>query len=134
MVVLGISGSLRRESHNTKLLRAAEELLPPDAELVVFDELEAVPPYNEDRDTESAPVAARRLREAIAAVDAAKPVPVGAREVKEHLVVVDRQAVSVHQIGVQCASERRVGAEEADPGIEARPLSEYLIAQYLTTQ
>ena len=72
--------------------------------------------------------------EPLCEVDAAKPVPVGAREVKEHLVVVDRQAVSVHQIGVQCASERRVGAEEADPGIEARPLSEYLIAQYLTTQ
>jgi chromate reductase len=70
MVVLGISGSLRRESHNTKLLRAAEELLPLDAELVVFDELEAVPPYNEDRDTEAAPAAAQRLREAIASADA----------------------------------------------------------------
>jgi NAD(P)H-dependent FMN reductase len=28
MKVLGISGSLRRDSYNTKLLRAAEELLP----------------------------------------------------------------------------------------------------------
>jgi chromate reductase, NAD(P)H dehydrogenase (quinone) len=70
MVVLGISGSLRRESHNTKLLRAAEELLPAGAELVLFDELEAVPPYNEDRDVDQPPPGAGRLRHAIAEADA----------------------------------------------------------------
>jgi chromate reductase len=70
MVVLGISGSLRRESHNTKLLRAAEELLPAGAELVLFDELEAVPPYNEDRDVDESPAGAGRLRGAIADADA----------------------------------------------------------------
>jgi chromate reductase, NAD(P)H dehydrogenase (quinone) len=70
MTVLGISGSLRRGSHNTKLLRAAGELLPAEAELVVFDGLEAVPPYNEDRDTEDPPAAAERLRDAIAQADA----------------------------------------------------------------
>lgn len=70
MRILGISGSLRRESYNTKLLRAAEELLPPDAELVLFDGLEAVPPYNEDRDNADAPLGAVRLREAIGEADA----------------------------------------------------------------
>ena len=33
MKVLAISGSLRRDSYNTKLLRAAEELLPPRGRL-----------------------------------------------------------------------------------------------------
>jgi chromate reductase len=70
MRVLGISGSLRRDSYNTKLLRAAEELLPASAELVLFDDLEAVPPYNEDRDNGLAPAGATRLREAIAGADA----------------------------------------------------------------
>src|SRR6266508_987114 len=70
MRVVGISGSLRRDSHNTKLLRAAEELLPADVELVLYDELELVPPYNEDRDTDEPPVAVARLRAAIAAADA----------------------------------------------------------------
>jgi chromate reductase, NAD(P)H dehydrogenase (quinone) len=70
MRILGISGSLRLESHNTKLLRAAEELLPADAELVVFDNLEAVPPYNEDRDDGDAPLGAARLRAAIGEADA----------------------------------------------------------------
>jgi NAD(P)H-dependent FMN reductase len=42
--VLGISGSLRRDSYNTKPPRA-EELLPAFAELEVWDELKAVPPF-----------------------------------------------------------------------------------------
>jgi chromate reductase len=39
MKVLGLSGSLRAGSHNSKLLRAAGELLPGEAELVEFDGL-----------------------------------------------------------------------------------------------
>jgi chromate reductase len=51
MKVLGISGSLRRDSHNTKLLRAAAALLPPGAELELWEGLKAVPPYDADDDT-----------------------------------------------------------------------------------
>jgi chromate reductase, NAD(P)H dehydrogenase (quinone) len=50
MRVLGISGSLRRDSHNTKLLRAAAALLPPGAELELWEGLKAVPPYDGDDD------------------------------------------------------------------------------------
>jgi chromate reductase len=50
MRVLGISGSLRRDSHNAKLLRAAAELLPPGAELELWGDLKAVPPYDADDD------------------------------------------------------------------------------------
>jgi chromate reductase, NAD(P)H dehydrogenase (quinone) len=70
MKVLGISGSLRRGSHNTTLLRAATELLPPPVELEVFDSLKAVEPYDEDDDRGRGPAGARRLREAIEAADA----------------------------------------------------------------
>ncbi|MGH2744683.1 MAG: NAD(P)H-dependent oxidoreductase, partial [Thermoleophilaceae bacterium] len=45
MHILGISGSLRRGSHNTELLRAAARQLPPGVELEWFDGLRAVPPY-----------------------------------------------------------------------------------------
>jgi chromate reductase len=68
--VLGISGSLRRDSYNTKLLRAAGELLPDGVDFELFDELEAVPPYNEDRDNDEAPLGAAVLRAAIAGADA----------------------------------------------------------------
>ena len=70
MRVLGISGSLRRESHNTRLLRVAAELLPAPAELELFEGLKDVPPYDEDDDGDLAPDGARRLREAIATADA----------------------------------------------------------------
>src|SRR5256714_7580314 len=70
MRVLAISGSLRRDSHNTKLLRAAEELAPDDVELEFYDELELVPPYNEDRDGDEAPLGAASLGAQIASADA----------------------------------------------------------------
>ena len=67
MRILAISGSLRRDSHNTKLLRAAGELLPPDVVFEYYDDLESVPPYNEDRDTAEAPAAVEHLRAAVEA-------------------------------------------------------------------
>jgi chromate reductase, NAD(P)H dehydrogenase (quinone) len=70
MKVLGISGSLRRDSHNAKLLRTAAELLPPSVELEVFDGLKAVEPYDEDDDHGRGPGGARAFREAIESVDA----------------------------------------------------------------
>jgi chromate reductase, NAD(P)H dehydrogenase (quinone) len=71
MRVLGISGSLRRDSHNTKLLRAAGELAEEHgAEFEVFDGLKAIPPYDEDDDVGGGPEAVAHLREAIAGADA----------------------------------------------------------------
>ena len=43
MRILGISGSLRRGSHNRKLLRAAAYALPSGSELVEWDGLAAIP-------------------------------------------------------------------------------------------
>ena len=70
MRVLALSGSLRRESHNTKLLRVAGDLLPPPAQLEMFEGLAEIPPYNEDDDGPRAPVAVRRLRKALQNSDA----------------------------------------------------------------
>jgi chromate reductase, NAD(P)H dehydrogenase (quinone) len=55
MRVLGVAGSLRRASHNRQLLRAAAPLLPPGAELVEFDQLKAIPPFDEDDEAHPAP-------------------------------------------------------------------------------
>jgi len=67
--VLGISGSLREGSHNTRLLRAAAGLLPPGAELHIYDRLGDVPPFNED-DEHAPPAAVTALKDAIAGADA----------------------------------------------------------------
>ena len=70
MRVLGLSGSLRRDSHNRALLRAAAATLPPRVELVTWDRLAELPAYDEDLDAAPAPEPVRALREAIADADA----------------------------------------------------------------
>jgi chromate reductase, NAD(P)H dehydrogenase (quinone) len=70
MRVLAISGSLRRSSHNTALLRAAAGLTPAGIELELWDGLKAVPPYDEDDDADLAPAAVTALRSAVAGADA----------------------------------------------------------------
>ncbi len=71
MRVLGISGSLRRDSHNTMLLRAAGELIEEHgAEFEIFDGLKAIPPYDEDDNIGHGPAAVAHLRQAIAGADA----------------------------------------------------------------
>jgi chromate reductase, NAD(P)H dehydrogenase (quinone) len=71
MHILGISGSLRRDSYNTKLLRHAGELFEAEGvEFEIYDGLADVPPYDEDDDVEGAPEAVSRIREAVRAADA----------------------------------------------------------------
>ncbi len=71
MRILGISGSLRRDSHNRGLLLEAAELLPMGVELELFDGLKAVPPYDEDDDrADEVDPAVTALREAIERADA----------------------------------------------------------------
>ena len=70
MRVLGISGSLRRGSLNSALLRAAAERLPAGAEWSEFEGLREIPPYDEDVELTETPAAVRELREAIREADA----------------------------------------------------------------
>jgi len=67
--LVGISGSLRRGSFNTALLRAAGEVLPPDVELTTGT-IAGVPLYDGDLEAEhGVPPAAAALKEAIAGAD-----------------------------------------------------------------
>ena len=70
MRILGISGSLRRGSHNRKLLRAAAYALPPGAELVEWDGLAAIPAFDEDAEGRDIPGPVQELFDAIEAADA----------------------------------------------------------------
>jgi chromate reductase len=70
MKVLAISGSLRRDSYNTIILRAAQEAAPEGVELELYDGLKDIPPYDEDDDVEEAPAAVAAFREALAQADA----------------------------------------------------------------
>ena len=68
--ILGISGSLRRDSHNTNLLRTAAEAAGPEVELELYDGLKEIPPYDEDDDVHPRPASVARLNAAIENADA----------------------------------------------------------------
>ncbi len=71
MKVLAVSGSLRRDSHNTKLLRAVGDMLEAaGVRFEIYPDLKQVPPYDEDDDGDRAPAAVAKMRAAVASADA----------------------------------------------------------------
>ena len=72
MRILALSGSLREQSYNSALARAAAELAPAGVDVEVFDGLGDLPLYDADLDVEGEEEdpAVRHLRERIAAADA----------------------------------------------------------------
>jgi chromate reductase, NAD(P)H dehydrogenase (quinone) len=68
--ILGISGSLRRDSYNTNLLRTAADLFGDEIEFELWEGLKAVPPYDEDDHLRSTPAAVADLCAAVASADA----------------------------------------------------------------
>jgi chromate reductase, NAD(P)H dehydrogenase (quinone) len=69
MRILAVSGSLREDSYNTSLLRAAVEGAPDGVELELWEGLGELPLYDEDLEPD-APESVRRLRKAWAEADA----------------------------------------------------------------
>jgi len=68
-VLVAISGSLRAESYNTKLLAEAVSVAPVGAKLVAWGDLGSIPPFSEDNENDAGP-AVHALRAAIAEADA----------------------------------------------------------------
>ena len=66
--ILGIVGSLRRESYNRSAMRAAAQLVPPRARLETF-ELDGIPGFNED-DEQNPPAKIVELKRRVRAADA----------------------------------------------------------------
>ena len=67
--ILGISGSLRRNSYNRGALRAAQELVPEGATIDAFD-ISTIPLYNEDVKEQGFPAPVDDFRKQIAQSDA----------------------------------------------------------------
>ncbi len=61
--VLALSGSLRKKSFNTALLRAAVELAPPELDIDVSDDLRDLPLYDDDLKEKGFPGPVARFRE-----------------------------------------------------------------------
>jgi chromate reductase len=70
MKILAVSGSLREQSYNTALARAAVALAPAGVEIELYDALGELPPYDEDVDRLNEPDVVRDLRDRIEDADA----------------------------------------------------------------
>jgi chromate reductase len=67
--ILGIAGSLRRDSYNRALLEATRELLPATISLRTFERLGDVPLYNQDVEDRGDPGIVLELKAKIARAD-----------------------------------------------------------------
>jgi chromate reductase, NAD(P)H dehydrogenase (quinone) len=65
LIVCGIAGSLRRESYNRALLRAAQELAPDGMEIRIFERMAELPLFNQDVEAEGDPEPVQALKHAI---------------------------------------------------------------------
>jgi chromate reductase, NAD(P)H dehydrogenase (quinone) len=66
--VLAFSGSLRKDSYNSSLLRAAIELKPENMEIEIFD-IGGIPLYSDDLKTEGFPEKIKSFAEKISSAD-----------------------------------------------------------------
>lgn len=67
--VLGISGSLRLNSYNRRLIVAAQELAPDDMVIDIYDMID-IPPFDPDVEAEGDPEPVRAFKRAIRNADA----------------------------------------------------------------
>ncbi|HEY7106400.1 MAG TPA: NAD(P)H-dependent oxidoreductase [Acidimicrobiia bacterium] len=70
MEILGISGSLNRDSSNTRLLRDVRRLAGGEHDVTVLELLDALPHFSPDRDREPALASVAELRRAVRDADA----------------------------------------------------------------
>jgi len=70
MKILGICGSLQRQSGNLALLHVAAGSTPPGVEVVLFDGLRELPHFNPDIEANRAPESVMRWRRALSESDA----------------------------------------------------------------
>lgn len=68
MIILGIPGSLRKDSYNRSLLRAAQEMAPEGMNIETCDLID-IPSYNGDVEAQGFPEPVVRFKEAIKKAD-----------------------------------------------------------------
>ena len=67
--ILGIAGSLRKQSFNRMALQAAQQLVPKNASIDIYENLGQIPPFNQDHEA-SPPAVVAEFKQIIRAADA----------------------------------------------------------------
>ncbi len=68
--ILGVAGSIRRDSHNRAVLRAAQRLVPAGVVIDLFEGIGELPFFSEDEEGDRTPAEVLEFRERIDAADA----------------------------------------------------------------
>ena len=124
--ILGIAGSLRKESYNRSALRTAVQLAPSGSTLEVFD-LDGIPPFNEDLEKEFPP----RARELKAKVSAADAILIVTPEYNYSVPVVLKNAIdwASRPYGESAWNAKPVGIMGASPGMLGTARAQYHLRQ-----
>ncbi|HXX57048.1 MAG TPA: NAD(P)H-dependent oxidoreductase [Thermodesulfovibrionales bacterium] len=124
--ILGFAGSLRKDSFNRSLLRAALELLPEDAELEVFD-LEGLPFYNQDLENQPT----ERLKEFKGKIRAADAILIATPEYNYSIPGVLKNAIDCasRPYGDNVFAHKPVAIMGASPGMMGSGRAQYHLRQ-----
>jgi chromate reductase, NAD(P)H dehydrogenase (quinone) len=127
--LLGIAGSLRRQSWNRQLLLSASKLAPEGFAIEVYARLDEVPLFNEDLEA-TPPMAVKHLR---AAADAADALLLATPEYNHSLPAVMKNAVDwLSRPKPNCLKEKPVAIVGATTGNWGTRLAQAALRQTLT--
>ncbi|HSB05275.1 MAG TPA: NAD(P)H-dependent oxidoreductase, partial [Thermodesulfobacteriota bacterium] len=124
--ILGFAGSLRKNSFNRSILRAALEMVPDDTELEIFD-LEGIPPFNQD--LESQPP--EKVKEFKAKIKAADAILIATPEYNYSIPGVLKNAIdwASRPFGDNAFEGKPVAVMGASPGMTGTARSQYHLRQ-----
>lgn len=124
--ILGFAGSLRKDSYNKSLLRAALELLPDDAGLELFD-LEGIPPFNQDLENQPS----EKVREFKAKIRAADAILIATPEYNYSIPGVLKNAIDCasRPYGDNAFAHKPIALMGASPGAIGTARAQYHLRQ-----
>src|SRR5208337_5667141 len=124
--ILGFAGSLRKDSYNKYLMRAASELVPAGVELEIFD-LEGIPLFNQD--LENQPV--EKVKEFKAKIRAADAILIATPEYNYSIPGVLKNAIDCasRPYGDNAFTHKPVAIMGASPGMIGTARAQYHLRQ-----
>jgi len=124
--ILGFAGSLRKDSYNRSLLRAALELVPKDAQLEIFD-LDGIPPFNQDFENQPS----EKVKEFKAKIRAADAILIATPEYNYSIPGVLKNAIDCasRPYGDNAFEHKPVAIMGASPGMIGTARAQYHLRQ-----
>jgi chromate reductase len=130
ITILGFAGSLRKDSYNKALLRAAMKLIPKSTKLEIFD-LEGIPPFNQDLENRMP----EKVKEFKAKIKAADAILIATPEHNYSIPGVLKNAIdwASRPLGDNSFEGKPVAIMSASPGTLGGARAQYHLRQILVS-